>query len=135
LEQYFAGNLLFEPLVTELVRSGLVMQFAAAHGDFVTPAVVAIAEGDYERNLANAVELFHILVHDPKEAEQNRQIVEDWLSKHLPVCRDAANQLQPIWSQPRVKVTSFADCYNAAKNRIETAISQIGVNLPKGAQL
>jgi Methane/Phenol/Toluene Hydroxylase/TCP-1/cpn60 chaperonin family len=40
LEQYFAGNLLFEPLVTELVRSGLVMQFAAAHGDFVTPAIV-----------------------------------------------------------------------------------------------
>jgi propane monooxygenase small subunit len=135
LEQYFAGNLLFEPLVTELVRSGLVMQFAAAHGDFVTPAVVAIAEGDYERNLANTVELFHILLHDPKEAEHNRQIVEDWLNKHVPVCRDAANQLQPIWSQPRVKVTSFADCYTAAKNRIETAISQIGVNLPKGVQL
>jgi propane monooxygenase small subunit len=81
------------------------------------------------------VELFHILLHDPKEAEHNRQIVEDWLNKHVPVCRDAANQLQPIWSQPRVKVTSFADCYTAAKNRIETAISQIGVNLPKGVQL
>ena len=135
LEQYFAGNLLFEPLVTELVRSGLVMQFAAAHGDYVTPAIVGIAEGDYERNLTNAVELFHILLHDPKEAEQNRRIVEDWLNKYVPACTDAANQLQPIWSQPRVKVTSFADCYAAVKNRIETALSQIGVNLPKGAQL
>ena len=45
LEQYFAGNVLFEPLVTELVRSGLVMQFAAAHGDFLTPAIVVGSGG------------------------------------------------------------------------------------------
>jgi propane monooxygenase small subunit len=56
LEQYFVGNLLFEPLVNELMRSGLIMQFAAAHGDFATPSIVAIAEGDYERNLLNTAE-------------------------------------------------------------------------------
>jgi Methane/Phenol/Toluene Hydroxylase/MmoB/DmpM family len=131
LEQYFAGNLLFEPLVLELVRSGLIMQFAAAHGDFVTPTIVAVAEGDFERNLANTVELFQILLHDPKEAEHNRGIVQGWLQKHLTLCKEAANQLQPIWSQPRVKVTSFGEAYAAAKNRIETILSQIGADLPK----
>jgi propane 2-monooxygenase small subunit len=135
LEQYFAGNLLFEPLVLELVRSGLIMQFAAAHGDFVTPTIVAVAEGDFERNLANTVELFQILLHDPKEAEHNRGIVQGWLEKHLTLCTEAANQLQPIWSQPRVKVTSFGEAYAAAKNRIETILSQIGADLPKGVQL
>jgi propane monooxygenase small subunit len=135
LEQYFAGNLLFEPLVNELVRSGLIMQFAAAHGDFVTPSIVAIAEGDYERNLANTVELFHILLHDPKEAKHNHEIVQGWLAKYLPLCTEAANLLQPIWSQPRVKVGSFADAYAAAKIRVEAILGQIGTELPKGVQL
>lgn len=135
LEQYFVGNLLFEPLVNELVRSGLIMQFAAAHGDFVTPSIVAIAEGDYERNLANTVELFHILLHDPKEAEHNQKIVQGWLAKYLPLCTEAANLLQPIWSQPRVKVGSFADAYAAAKIRVEAILGQIGAELPKEVQL
>ena len=63
LEQYFATNLVFEPLVGELFRSGFIMQVAASQNDFVTPAVVSAAEADYERNLANTVELFHILAH------------------------------------------------------------------------
>lgn len=135
LEQYFAGNVLFEPLVTELVRSGLVMQFAAAHGDFLTPAIVAVAEGDYERNLSNTVELFQILLSDPKESEHNREIAGGWLKKYVPLAVEAANQLQPIWSQPRVKVGSFADSYAAAENRVAAILAQIGLTLPKGVQL
>ena len=61
LEQYFATNVVFEPLVGELFRSGFLMQAASAQNDFITPAVVSAAEADYERNLANTVELFHIL--------------------------------------------------------------------------
>jgi propane 2-monooxygenase small subunit len=117
------------------VRSGLIMQFAAAHGDFATPSIVAIAEGDYERNLANTVELFHILLHDPEETEHNQQTVQRWLSKYLPLCLEAANQLQPIWSQPRVKVASFGEAFTAAKVRVEAILGQIGAQLPKGVQL
>ena len=61
LEQYFAINVVFEPLVGELFRSGFIMQMAAAQNDFITPSVVSAAEADYERNLANTVELFHML--------------------------------------------------------------------------
>jgi propane 2-monooxygenase small subunit len=135
LEQYFAGNVLFEPFVAELVRSGLIMQFAAAHGDFLTPAIVAVAEGDYERNLTNTVELFQILLSDPKEGEHNREIAGGWLKKYVPLAVEAAKQLQPIWSQPRVKVGSFADSYASADNRVGNILSQIGLNLPKGVQL
>ena len=135
LEQYFAGNVLFEPFVTELVRSGLVMQFAAAHGDFLTPAIVALAEGDYERNLTNTVELFQILLSDPKESGHNREVAGSWLEKYFPLVVEAAKQLQPIWSQPRVKVGSFADSYASAENRVGSILSQIGLNLPKGVQL
>ena len=60
-EQTFATNLVYEPLCGELFRSQFVMQFAAPHGDFVTPVLFGIAEHDYERNLAYTMELFRLL--------------------------------------------------------------------------
>ena len=71
LEQYFATNVVFEPLVGELFRSGFIMQAASAQNDFITPAVVSAAEADYERNLANTVELFHLLGDDPVHGAHN----------------------------------------------------------------
>jgi propane monooxygenase small subunit len=129
LEQYFATNIVFEPLVGELFRSGFVMQMAAAQNDFMTPAVVAAAEGDYERNLANAVEMFHILVLDPEHGDSNRAILVDWMHKHGTLALDAAQHLQPIWSQPRVKVAHFADALDLAKNRVRAIASEIGFDV------
>ena len=39
-ETIFATNIVFEPLLGELFRSGLVMQSAAGNGDYVTPTVM-----------------------------------------------------------------------------------------------
>ena len=64
LEQYFATNIVFEPLVGELFRSGFLMQVAAANDDFITPPVISAAEADYERNLANAIDLIYLLAND-----------------------------------------------------------------------
>ncbi|WP_287994413.1 aromatic/alkene monooxygenase hydroxylase subunit beta [Acidiphilium sp.] len=129
LEQYFATNIVFEPLVGELFRSGFVMQMAAAQNDFMTPAVVAAAEGDYERNLANAVELFHILVLDPEHGDSNRAILVQWMHKHGSLALDAAHHLQPIWSQPRVKIAQFADALDLAKNRVRAIAAEIGFDV------
>jgi propane 2-monooxygenase small subunit len=129
LEQYFAVNVAFEPLVGELFRSGFVMQVAASQNDFMTPAVVSAAEGDYERNLANTVELFHMLVLDEKHGEDNRQLFQTWLAKHGRLALDAAQQLQPIWSQPRVKVAQFNDALDQAKNRLRAIGAEIGIDV------
>lgn len=130
LEQYFATNLVFEPLVGELFRSGFVMQMAAAQGDFITPSVVSAAEADYERNLANAVELFHVLATDAEHAAHNKGVFNGWLAKHGALAREAANNLQPIWSQPRVKVANFADALATAKNRIKVITTEVGIQVP-----
>ena len=74
LEQYFATNIVFEPLVGELFRSGFLMQVAAAQNDFITPPVISAAEADYERNLANTVDLFHILANDEQHAAAKRAL-------------------------------------------------------------
>jgi propane monooxygenase small subunit len=126
LEQYFAINVIFEPLVAELFRSGFVMQLAAAQNDFMSPAVVSAAEGDYERNLANTVELFSILTQDQEHGEHNRKLLVNWAGTHGKLAIDAANQLQPIWSQPRVKVAQFNDAFDQAKNRLRAIAAEIG---------
>ena len=68
LEQYFATNIVFEPLVGELFRSGFLMQVAAANHDFITPPVISAAEADYERNLANTIDLIYLLANDEQHA-------------------------------------------------------------------
>ena len=132
LEQYFSINVVFEPLVGELFRAGFLMQAAAAQNDFITPAVVSAAEADYERNLANTVELFYILGTDPEHGAHNIGLFNNWLNTHAKLALDAANNLQPIWSQPRVKVASFADALANAKNRIKGIATELGLTVPAG---
>ena len=135
LEAYFASNVVYEPLVTELFRSGFVMQCGAMHGDFVTPAIVATAEGDYERNLNNTIELFHILGSDPEYGDRNKQVMQEWLAKYVPLCVEAAHQMQPIWSLPQVKRVQFIESFERAKQRVNSALTQINVDMPKGVKL
>jgi len=106
------------------------MQAASAQNDFITPAVVSAAEADYERNLANTVELFHILGTDPTHAAHNIALFNKWLAKHADLALDAANRLQPIWSQPRVKVVTFSDGLARAKNRIKGIAAELGLKVP-----
>ena len=123
-------NLVFEPLVGELFRSGFIMQCAAAQGDFVTPAVVSAAEADYQRNLANTVELISLLTNDPEHGAANKQLFDGWVEKHTALGIEAANNLQPIWSQVRVKVASYADILAKSKNRMRTIMSETGLQTP-----
>ena len=128
LEQYFAVNLVFEPLVGELFRSGFVMQVAAAQNDFSTPSVISAAEADYERNLANAVELFALLLRDPAHGEDNRTMLQSWFSHHGGLAVKAALQLQPLWWLPRVKAASFTDAFERARNRVAAIGREIGID-------
>lgn len=130
LEQYVAINVVFEPLVGELFRSGFVLQMAAAHNDFITPSVVSAAEGDYERNLANCVELIHVLLNDKDYALHNKIVISEWIEKHGKLCLAAAVQLQPIWSQPRVKIASFTEALDQARNRLRMICAETGLAAP-----
>ncbi len=134
-EQLFATNVIYEPLVGELFRSQFVMQFAAPHGDFVSPVYFGIAEYDYERNLVYTIELLKLLVDDVTHGAENKRTMEEWLTRWTPYSIAAARQLQPIWSQPRIKVLRFEDAYERAKNRFTSILSTLGLELPKEIQL
>ncbi|MBV8704205.1 MAG: aromatic/alkene monooxygenase hydroxylase subunit beta [Acetobacteraceae bacterium] len=129
LEQYFAVNVVFEPLVGELFRSGFVMQMAAAQNDFITPAMISAAEGDYERNLANTVELFHTLTTDEQHGKHNQELFGRWLAHHGALANEASSNLQPVWSLPRVKVAQYADALALAQNRLRAIGAEIGIDV------
>ena len=131
MEQYFATNIVFEPMVGELFRSGFIMQAAASQNDFMTPTVVSSAEGDYQRNLANTIELVHMLVSDPAHAKHNTELFNSWLSKYGDLAVNAAKNLQPIWSMPHNKVVQFSDAYANAVARMQNIATQVGLKLPK----
>ena len=131
MEQYFATNMVFEPLVGELFRSGFIMQAAASQNDFMTPTVVSSAEGDYQRNLANTVELVHMLVSDPAHAKHNTALFNTWLAKYGDLAVNAAKNLQPIWSMPHNKVAQFSEAYANAVARMQNIATQVGLKLPK----
>lgn len=127
LEQYFAINLIFEPLVGELFRSGFLMQAAAANNDFITPPVISAAEADYERNLANTIDLIYLLVNDEKHGAHNRALMNGWVKKHATLADKAATALQPIWSQPHSKPVSFADVQAVSQERLARILGEVGL--------
>ena len=131
-ESIFATNVVFEPLIGELFRSNLVMQSAAGNGDFVTPTVVGAGEYDFaQRDLRWTIACFAPLTEDKEFADHNRELMQGWLSKWVPMALDAARRMQPLWSQPDAKPPRFEDSLDKAKNRFAGICSDLGLNVPE----
>jgi propane 2-monooxygenase small subunit len=128
LEQYFATNLVFEPLVGELFRSGFLMQAAAPNHDFMTPSVIAAAEGDYERNLANTIDLIYLLANDETHGAANRTLFQSWVMKHAKLADKAAKQLQPIWSMAHSKPVSFEEARAVSEERFRKILGELNLS-------
>jgi propane monooxygenase small subunit len=130
-ESLFAANVVFEQLVGVLFRSHLVMQISARNGDYVTPTLVGAGEHDYGRDLGYTRALFRLLTSDATNAGHNKAVLQDWLSRWVPVSVKAAHELQPIWSQPAEKVISFEDSWQAAATGFRTLLGELGLDEPK----
>src|SRR4029450_7867841 len=131
-EAMFVTNVVFEPLIGELFRSGLVMQAAPGNGDFVTPPGGGVGEYDSAlRDLSWTKACFGPLVHDREFADHNRQVMQDWLSAWVPRVLAAARTMQPLWSQPDARPPRFEDSLELAKNRFAGILSDLGLDTPK----
>ncbi len=128
VEQYLAINLVFEPLVGELFRSGFMMQVAAANADFVTPPVISAAEADYERNLANAIDFAFILVDDSEHGAANRDLLQGWVQRYGDLADKASEALRPIWSQPHSKPRSYDDARAVSVERLGQILGELGLS-------
>ncbi|OYN98599.1 propane monooxygenase small subunit [Propionibacteriaceae bacterium ES.041] len=133
-EMLFATNVVFEQLVGALFRSELVMQVAARNSDYVTPTLIGTAENDYNAHLRGSRNLFKLLTGDEQHGAENKAKLQQWLETWLPRSLEAANQLQPIWSQPHEKPVTFADSLAKAKQSMATLLTEIGLDVPKEIQ-
>src|SRR6202035_1451468 len=131
-EAIFAATVVFEPLVGELFRSHLVQHAAPRNGDYVTPTVVGAEEYDFaERDLRYTRPMFELLTSDREFGDQNRALLQQWLSVWVPRAISAARTLQPIWSQPEAKPPRFEDGLDAAKSRFAGILSDLNLDTPK----
>jgi propane monooxygenase small subunit len=128
-EEVFAANIVFEPLVGELFRSGFAMHAAPAQGDFVTPTIMGLIEKEYERDLNATRDMFTLLAEDEDHGEENREVMQEWLSHWVPYSMQAAQGLEPIWSEPEVQVVSFEESFEKANSRFEDILSDLGLQL------
>ena len=130
-QAFFATAVVFEPLVGELFRSGFVMQEAAHQGDFVTPTIMGAGESDTAREQRGARALFRMLADDEAHGDANRALMQRWLEEWIPVSLDAAQKLQPIWSQVAEKVVTFDESLSRCTNRITGLLEDIKLEIPK----
>ena len=130
-EAVVAGNLVFEPLVAELFRSGFVMSVGATHGDFVTPTIMGVAESDFERDLAYTKDLIGPLATDEQHGDHNQQVFGEWLSRWVPVSVTAARALEPLWSQPGQQAVTFEQAFGGAKDRVRAILGELNIPSPK----
>jgi propane 2-monooxygenase small subunit len=130
-EALFAANIVYESLVGALFRSHLVMQVSARNGDYVTPTIVGAGENDYARDLGYTRALFSMLTSDAEHGEENKALMQGWLDKWVPLSLRAAQELQPIWSQPLERVIPFTDSFEAAKGDLRRVLSDLHLDEPK----
>ena len=60
----------------------------------------------------------------------NKGLFNGWMAHHAALAHEAAANLQPIWSQPRVKVSGFAEAQAQGKNRIAAICAEVGLKAP-----
>ena len=131
-EAIFAANVVFEPLVGEPFRSSLVQHAAPRNGDFVTPTVVGAEEYDYaERDLRYTRAMFDLLTNDREFADQNKRIMQQWLSDWTPRAITAMRKLQPLWSQPEAQAAAVRGRPRRGQGPVQRNPGQISAWTPR----
>ena len=130
-EAVVAVNLAFEPLVGELFRIGCVMAIAPTLGDFVSPSIMAVAQRDFERDLAYTKTLIGGLTHDELHGEANRELFERWLSLPISMSMRAARTLEPIWSECERSPADFQDALARVRTRLRLVLEELAIRVPE----
>ena len=132
----FASNIVFEPLVGELLRRQFITRFAPPHNDFLTPALMSVSQREFaDRDLRYTLEMMKDFLGDEMHGEANRQVMQEWLAEWVPYSVRAARGLEPIWSEPEVQPISFEDSFGRVRSRFEGIVSDLQLQLPQEVNL
>ena len=75
--------------------------------------------------------MFGLLTTDKEFADHNKDVINGWLAKYVPMSIDAARKMQPLWSQTDAKPPRFEDSLDAAKSRFAGILTDLHLDVPK----
>jgi propane monooxygenase small subunit len=102
-------------------------RFAPRNGDAVTPAILATAENDWQRNLKWTKEFVSILLRDPEHGAGNKKVIEGWLAKWLPATREAMQGSAALFDVPTAKPLTFAQARERVEGQYAALLKELGV--------
>ncbi|MBO8150777.1 toluene hydroxylase (plasmid) [Rhodococcus sp. ZPP] len=102
LEAIFAIYMIYEPLFGSFARQQFFSRAAAAHGDVLTSAVISSTLSNAEIDAQWAFELFErVLAGDPKFGAYNKQVMQMWAEKWLPITINAMADFAPMFTKTK----------------------------------
>ena len=60
---------------------------------------------------------------------QNVALFGEWVGTHGTLANEAAGNLQPVWSLPRVKAAQYTDALEQAHNRLRAIGAAVGFDV------
>ncbi len=111
-EILIAIHLVLEPLAGELFKSELLARHAALHGDPISAVILANAGADRRRHQEFTGQFVKFLLADPQHGDDNRDVVQAWLDRWVPVSREAAAAFRPIFELEGLSLEPFDESYN-----------------------
>ena len=130
-EAMFVTNVIFEPLIGELFRSGLVMHAAPGNGDFVTPTVMGA--GNRLRPARPALDegLLRSAGTTGSSPDHNKQLMDGWLAAWVPRVLTAARTMQPLWSDTRPSAAPASRTRSTTPRTDSPILHDLGLETPK----
>jgi hypothetical protein len=128
-ESIVAVNLVFDPIVTEVVISSLVGYLAPFHGDVVSRAIIASAERDRSRSLAWTRE-FVGMVTAPgvPAASDNRDLIAGWVTHWRNQALRVVEPFEELYKTVPFLKRQFSEVLADAVSEQQRLIGELGIS-------
>jgi hypothetical protein len=127
MEVIVAINLVFEPLVGDLMKTEFLARSASRNGDPVTPMILAGTRRNTDRHLKATTALIRMLVADPVHGAENRRIVSGWVDTWTPTMTAAAMAYRPLFGLEGIDAPDFDEALANVTSRFGSIRADLGV--------
>jgi hypothetical protein len=127
MEALVAANLCFGPIFARLVEIEYFSRFASAHGDTVTPAIMASWTADAMRTERWTGALVEHLLDDARHGAENRQIIRDWIRTWDAHALSALDAFSPAFERATVQPVRFEDARARVLARRSALLDDLGL--------
>lgn len=126
-EMFFVLNLVFEPILGDLVKNEFLAKNAEHNGDPLTPLILAGAHRDTRRHLDAAKAFVAMMLEDPTHGTHNRGVITGWRHRWTPPIVLAAQELRGLFALDGIESAGFQDSYDQVCIAQRSLIVELGL--------